>query len=75
MAVWMFGFFLAVLLICPGKIDRYWGPAAGRAQYCWPTAKFLYALCWSDVGTDLIILVMPIPSVSIELALLDFEIV
>ncbi|CAG8974633.1 hypothetical protein HYALB_00009811 [Hymenoscyphus albidus] len=63
MVIWMLGFFLAVMLICPGNVPAYWGPSAGRAKFCWPTTKFLYTLCWSDVATDLIVLVMPIPSV------------
>ncbi|KAF4630771.1 hypothetical protein G7Y89_g7365 [Cudoniella acicularis] len=63
MVVWMLGLFLAVVLICPGHPDAYWGPSAGRAEYCWTTTKFLYALSWSDVGTDLIIILMPIPPI------------
>ncbi|KAI4215366.1 MAG: hypothetical protein LQ351_002266 [Letrouitia transgressa] len=64
MAVWMLGFFLAVMLICPGHIDAYWALPTVRAKYCWTTTKFLYALSWSDVGTDLIVFLMPIPSVA-----------
>ena len=64
MAIWMLGFFLAVLLICPGHISAYWSSTAVRIKYCWNTTKFLYALTWSDVGTDLIVLLMPVPSVS-----------
>lgn len=64
--IWMMGFFLAVMLICPGHVDQYWGPSSARAKYCWSTTKFLYALCWSDVGTDLIVLLMPLPSVNLH---------
>ncbi|KAL9610216.1 MAG: hypothetical protein Q9167_005065 [Letrouitia subvulpina] len=63
MALWMLGFFLAVLLICPGHVDAYWALPAVRAKYCWTTTKFLYAYSWSDVGTDFIVFLMPIPSV------------
>lgn len=66
MAVWMLGFFLAVMLICPGHIDAYWALPTVRAKYCWTTTKFLYALSWSDVGTDLIVFLMPIPSVGLH---------
>ena len=65
MGVWMLGFFLAVLLICPGHVNAYWASPMVRAKYCWTTTKFLYALSWSDVGTDLIVLLMPVPSVSL----------
>lgn len=63
--IWMFGFFLAVLLICPGHVDDYWGPSSVRAQHCWTTTKFLYAFSWSDVGTDLIVLLLPVPPVGV----------
>ncbi|CAG8961550.1 hypothetical protein HYFRA_00013969 [Hymenoscyphus fraxineus] len=63
MIIWMFGIFLAVMLICPGHVSAFWGPASVRQKYCWSTIKFLYAFTWSDVGTDLIVLLMPIPSV------------
>ncbi|KAL8993186.1 MAG: hypothetical protein Q9169_006530 [Polycauliona sp. 2 TL-2023] len=63
MAVWMLGFFLAVMLICPGHVGKYWTPPSIRAEYCWTTTKFLYALCWSDVATDLIVILLPIPSI------------
>lgn len=61
--IWMFGCFLAVLLICPGHVGDYWGPSSVRAQHCWTTTKFLYAFSWSDVGTDLIVLLFPVSPV------------
>ncbi|KAG9235552.1 hypothetical protein BJ875DRAFT_421775 [Amylocarpus encephaloides] len=59
--VWMFGFFLAVMLFCPGHVEAYWGPT--ERQYCWKTTKYFFAYTWSDVGTDFLVLLMPLPSV------------
>jgi hypothetical protein len=54
------------MLICPGLVAAYWDVDSVREKYCWSPTKFLYAMCWSDVGADLIVLLMPIPSVMLK---------
>ncbi|KAF2228459.1 hypothetical protein EV356DRAFT_581583 [Viridothelium virens] len=60
--IWSVGFFLGFILICPGHIPAYWDEAT-RQELCWDTKNFLFAYTWSDVGTDLIIILMPIPMI------------
>jgi hypothetical protein len=61
--VWAIGFFLGAMLTCPGHVSAYW-TSIDRKKYCFNTKPYLYALAWSDVGTDAIIILLPIPLVS-----------
>lgn len=63
-SVWMVGFFFAMLFICPGHPAAYWASTKADARYCWDTTNFLLAYCFSDLITDLCVLLLPIPSVS-----------
>ncbi|KAI9660343.1 MAG: hypothetical protein M1821_009693 [Bathelium mastoideum] len=60
--IWSVGFFLGFMLTCPGHIPAYWNEAT-RQELCWDTKNFLFAYTWSDVCTDLIIILMPIPMI------------
>ena len=65
--VWMLGFFLGVLLICPGRIDAYCSLSTSNYEYCWDgelLALFWYTLYWSDIVTDVVVLLLPVPSVN-----------
>jgi hypothetical protein len=62
-AVWATGFFLGAMLTCPGNVSAYW-IHRDRSKYCFNTKPYLSALSWSDMVTDLIILVLPIPMAS-----------
>ena len=67
MGVWMLGFFLGTLLICPGHIDAYWSFSMPAYGYCWNYVQLLIfwsILYGSDVVTDVIVLLLPVPSVS-----------
>lgn len=61
--VWMLAFFFAFLFACPGHSSAFWKSAKARVHYCWKTREFLFAYCFSDLWTDLIVYLMPIPCV------------
>lgn len=62
-SVWMVGFFFAMLFTCPGHPAAYWASMKANPRYCWDTTNFLLAYCFSDLITDLCVLLLPIPSV------------
>ena len=61
--IWMVAFFLGILLICPGHLKAYWGPSTERSKYCWDTTYFLLVYSFSDAVTEVMIFLLPIPSV------------
>lgn len=63
-SIWMIGFFVAMFLQCPGHLAAYWSYPEVSLRYCWDTTNFLLTYCFSDVVTDLYVLLLPIPSVS-----------
>ena len=67
-AAWMTAFFFALLLACKaysGQWSAWWGSVIDLSTKCVQTEKLETGLVVSDFLTDMIILLMPIPNVSI----------
>ena len=69
-AVWTIAFFIAVSLICGTHADANWGSVEDQLVYCSNSLKIDNALVVSDVITDGIVWLLPIPVVRDPILLL-----
>jgi hypothetical protein len=61
--VWTLTFFLGIMLFCPGHVSSFWSSIPEERQDCWDLTIFFYVLYWSDVATDLLVILLPVPSI------------
>ena len=64
--IWMVGFFFSQLLQCI-PISLNWTGWGYVPNHCIDVSSMILAEAWSDVVTNVIILVLPIPSVSLSI--------
>ena len=68
-AIWCIGFFLAWIFGCGTNVAANWGSRIDLAEYCVPRFSGGLSLAYlgSDLAIDIIILVMPLPTVRTQL--------
>jgi hypothetical protein len=62
-ALWTISFFFTYLFICKGHFSAFWGSTAGLQAKCIYTLLVTYCFTVSDVVTDSLVLVIPLPLV------------
>ena len=62
-SAWTIGFFLAFLFACKGDFAAWWGSIVDFMTTCVDTMMLLYAFAISDVVTDIVVLLLPLPMV------------
>ena len=62
---WTISFFFAFLFACKGDFAAWWGSYENLVAKCLHTYTMLYGLAVSDVITDGIIILLPLPMVSV----------
>ncbi|MCJ1396026.1 hypothetical protein MMC18_008913 [Xylographa bjoerkii] len=60
---WAIGFFFAFLFACKGNFAAWWGSLMNFITKCVNTFMLLYAFAISDVITDIIVLLLPLPMI------------
>ena len=60
-ACWAIAFFFATAFQCGTKIDAWWTSKKTIQKYCFNTAELELAYGVTDVATDVLVLVTPIP--------------
>lgn len=63
-AIWIAGFCFTFMFACKGDFDAWWHSALSLMTKCIDTLILLYAYAISDFISDVIIILIPIPSVS-----------
>lgn len=64
-SVWTISFFFAYTFRCGTNFWALWAPLKDLLKYCYKSTPYFYAMCVSDVATDVFILSLPIFWVSI----------
>lgn len=59
-SVWSVGFFFAYMFRCGTNFWALWAPLKDLLKYCYKSTPYFYAMCVSDVATDVFILSLPI---------------
>ncbi|MCJ1377252.1 hypothetical protein MMC17_000344 [Xylographa soralifera] len=62
---WAITFFFAFLFACKGDFGAWWGSLEDLITKCVNTLTLLYAFTISDVVTDIIVLLLPLPMVRV----------
>ncbi|MCJ1405167.1 hypothetical protein MMC11_008393 [Xylographa trunciseda] len=62
-AAWAVAFFSAFLFACKGDFAAWWGSLTDFITKCVDTLMLLYAFAISDVITDVIVLLLPLPMI------------
>ena len=60
---WSLSFFFSYMFACRGHFAAYWGSVVDIIAQCFNIFELIYALSISDVITDAIILLFPLPMV------------
>lgn len=61
--LWAVSFFLGLLFVCGTHFSAWWTSIQSLNTYCHPTLDLEQAFAISDFITDLIVLILPVPSV------------
>ena len=62
--LWMIGIWLSLLFICGTNFSAWWTSVKMNNTYCPGTLKYQQAMAISDTLMDVLVFVLPIPSVS-----------
>ena len=60
---WMIGYFFTLLFLCGTKFNAYWTSSATEESECLPTKAVHLGYAISDVITDVLTILLPIPEV------------
>jgi len=63
--IWGVGYFFSFVFICPGHPTAYWTTLVEEKKYCVDTVILHNAYGVSDVLLDIIVILLPIPWVSL----------
>ena len=61
--IWTIGFFLGSLFICGSHYTAYWSSLASEKAFCVNTMFLRIGYAISDVVTDIIVFIIPLPLV------------
>jgi hypothetical protein len=59
-SIWSVGFFFAYMFRCGTNFWALWAPLKDLLKYCYKSTPLFYAMCVSDVITDVLILSLPL---------------
>ncbi|KAF4629659.1 hypothetical protein G7Y89_g8486 [Cudoniella acicularis] len=65
-SMWTIAFWFGYLFICGVHFSVWWGPSQGILDQCIDALMFDYACTMSDLVTDVVILLIPLPPISLE---------
>ena len=60
---WMIGYFFTLLFLCGANFNAYWTSSATEEGECLPTKAVHLGYAISDVITDVLTILLPIPEV------------
>jgi len=60
---WVIGYFFTLLFLCGTDFKAYWTSSYTEEHYCLPTAPVHLGYAVSDVVTDILTILLPIPEV------------
>ena len=63
LVIWTLGFMLEMFLQCPGHLTAQWSSSASR--YCRNQRNVTLAYCFTNIATELLVIVLPIAPVRI----------
>ena len=63
--LWMMGYFFTLFFLCGTNFDAYWTSSSTEQTECLPTKAVHLGYAISDVVTDVLTILLPVPEVGI----------